>query len=283
MLRRVAGVVAVAAAVGISAAPASAVTIGQIGTPSGSVCGFQEDWAQPSVSSGTPYVVPSTGGVTMWTVTSWDTRASGPAQATMKFFRKTSDPAGYTVVAHSGPQPLVSGGPEANTFPADIGVRSGDVLGLFTVTTDSCLATSTDSFLFTGAGGPSGLQDGQSADFTTGTNGRLQIEATLEPFNEFEIVSQSRNKKRGTALFELNLPNPGTVTAGGRFARTVVRPDNAVGAGPASVRVLAAGKKRQKLNDRGVVKLPFTITYTPAGGSPKNVLVPLALKKKIRR
>src|SRR6266566_932904 len=106
-----AGLIGSSLTLAAGAAPTNAsMTIGQIGTPAGGGCGFQLDWLQPSVSSGISYVVPSTGGAMSWTVSSWDTSATGPAQLTLKFFRKGSDAATYQAVAHDGPRALVAGG-----------------------------------------------------------------------------------------------------------------------------------------------------------------------------
>ena len=47
---------------------------------------------------------------------------------TMKVFRKVADPATYMVVGHDGPRPLTPG--TLNTFPANVPVEPGDVLGV---------------------------------------------------------------------------------------------------------------------------------------------------------
>src|SRR5262245_37794851 len=60
------------------AAPApAAVTIGQLAPPNpSSETSADTDRAQPSVTSGNSYVVPATGGITAWTLTSWSHNAA---------------------------------------------------------------------------------------------------------------------------------------------------------------------------------------------------------------
>lgn len=249
------------------------------------MCGFQLDWLQPSVSSGNSYVVPSTGGVGSWTVTSWSTSATGPAQLTLKFFRKTADPATYQTVTHDGPRTLVAGGAAANTFPTNLQVESGDVLGFFTVTTDSCRAISTDSFLFGGPGGTTGLGDGQSADFMTGTNARLQVEATITPTNTFGVTGIARNRKRGNAVVSFALPNPGSLTGRGSGAKVSIARTGPVGGvqapdqSPSALLVKAAGKKLRTLQATGRAKLRLSVTYTPSGGDARTESVKVKLRK----
>src|SRR5690349_8900883 len=135
MVRRSLSVALFAVALGVlaAAAPASAaVTIGQVADPTSSDCDPNLDALEPTVPSGTSYVAPGVG-----TITSWSMRAVPPAgqQLTMKMFRKVGDPSTYQVVGHAGPQTLTPG--SLNTFPANIRVQAGDVLGLHTVTAGS--------------------------------------------------------------------------------------------------------------------------------------------------
>jgi hypothetical protein len=64
-----------------------------------------------------------------WVLTSWSTNASSGAGQYLEFkvYRPVSTYT-YTVVGHDGPQPLTPG--VLNTFPIDIPVQAGDVLGL---------------------------------------------------------------------------------------------------------------------------------------------------------
>src|SRR5512132_1876275 len=109
-----------------SASPAGAVvTIGQLAPPSPpTTCNGQGELIQTVVAAGNAYTVPTAG-----MITSWSTNAAmgGGQMFKMKIFRLQSGTT-YTVVAHDGPQPLVSGA--FNEFPVNIPVQAGDVLGL---------------------------------------------------------------------------------------------------------------------------------------------------------
>jgi hypothetical protein len=199
---------------------AASVTIGQIGTPIGCVSGFDD--IQLSVPSGNSYVIPANG-----RITSWRTYA-GPAggQMTMKIFRKVLDPYLYVVVGHSGPVSLLPGQLSGNTYPADIPVKPGDLLGVNTP------AGSTASYCIDGGSGdylyrdnfpqPNGLGDGQDGTFTPDASGsvRFNIEAVFEPTNSFELAGIRRDTKRGTATLSFNLPNPGELSASGKGVKS---------------------------------------------------------------
>jgi Ca2+-binding RTX toxin-like protein len=166
-----------------SGANAQSVTIGQTGTPEPG-CGLTVDRAQPTVTSGNGYVVPSTGGVTDWRVTSWSTNAHAtPGQALkMKIFRPLGGST-YLVVGHD----LRSLTPSTlNTFSTNIVAKAGDVLGLngtasSGATFDGCdFAVTGESYVRTAAG--TDLADGASGAFPlTVPNFRLNITAQLTP------------------------------------------------------------------------------------------------------
>ncbi len=165
-----------------SASPAgAAVTIGQVAptTPEGLDCGGNSDRLQPTVTSGTDYIVPTGTGV----ITSWSTNPEATAgqMLTMKVFRKVADPATYQVVGHDGPRPLDSG--VLNTFPASVAVQSGDVLGLHVPSPggQACFFSAPGETFLLKVGN---LADGQSDDFATGVMGanfRLNVSALVEP------------------------------------------------------------------------------------------------------
>ena len=116
-----------------SASPAAgSVSIGQVApaTPSVDCAGTDVDNIQPSVTSGTTYVVPALPGASELVINSWSTNAAAGAgqMQTMKVFRKIANPATYTVVGHDGPRPLTAS--TVNTFDANVPVEPGDVLGL---------------------------------------------------------------------------------------------------------------------------------------------------------
>ncbi len=259
------------------------MTLGQISTPkTGFTCGNELDLIQPSVSFGNPYVVPDTGGITAWTLTSWTTiGGSGPEQRALKVFRRVGDPATYQAVAHDGPRDLTPGGTDGNTFPTSLAVRPGDVLGLHMTTTGPCLIDSTDPFLLA----TTDLADGQSDGFSSGM-GRLEVEAVVSPTNTFSLAGVRRNKAKGTATLTFQLPNPGDLNGTGRGARVTPKPARAgeqLPAGLATLDVRATGKKWRKLARKGRVKIRVVATYVPINGDPNKQPLKVKLKKKRKR
>ena len=263
----------------------AAVTIGQLApsNPS-SETSADTDRAQPSVISGNSYVVPATGGITAWTLTSWShTAATDPVQElTMKVFRNAGDPLAYTAIAHDGPRRLTPG--TVNTFQTNLQVKAGDVLG-------NNSKSPGDNASYFPAPGESfitlqpGLADGQTGTFAPNTDGlRLNISAVLEPTNSFSLGRIARNKKRGTATLEATVPNPGDLTLGGKGVKSAqggtAVTSKAVGGGPVTVKIRAKGKKKRKLSQTGRVKLNVAITYTPLGGSPRTDSAKVKLRKR---
>ncbi len=273
---------AIAAAL-LALVPASsagaAVTIGQVADPSAvGDCAPGYDWLQLNVTSGSSYVVPGTGTIRGWTT------HGGPdpgAQMTMKVFRKVPEPGRYGVVGHAGPEPVTAGGVTGNSFPANVPVKPGDVLGLHAELANYCLFVSgVDDRAAYAFGNPA---DGGSAVFTPYPGYRLNIQATFVPDNTFGLAGTQRNKKKGTATLTVNLPNPGELTASGKgvSAAGAAVISKAVTAGTATLLIKAKGKKKRKLNDTGKVKLNAAVTFTPTGGNPSTQSQKVKLKKKL--
>jgi hypothetical protein len=288
-LKRV-GVAACLAAVSLaaSASPAAAsVTIGQVSDPySGpdDYCTVGYDWVQPTVNSGPSFVVPAIPGIASLAVTSWTTWG-GPEpneQMTMKVFRAVPGQTNrYQAVGHAGPQTVSPGGTAGNTFPANIPVKPGDLLGLHATTRDWCLFTAPGETNFYYLGD---LADNVSAAFTSYSAGfRLNIQAVVSPTNAFSIVGTRRNKKKGTARLTATVPNPGELTASGKGVKAsgAAAISKAVNAGQAKLTIGAKGKKLKTLNETGKVKLSVAITYTPTGGDPSTQSIKVKLKKKL--
>jgi hypothetical protein len=277
--RRLALAVALVLAPLALATPARAsVTIGQVADPAATAsCIDGNDWLQPTVKSGNSFLVPGAGTITSWTTS----LAPGPGtQMTMKIFRAVSGPANtYRVVGHAGPQTIPSMGTVGN-FPANIPVQPGDVLGLNTPTSDYCMIPITgENYL----AAPFDLADGAQQTFTALQDDRLSIAAIFAPTNTFALTGTQRNKKRGTATLTLNLPNPGELIGAGQGAQVASAGAHAskpLPAGPATLLVKPAGKKKRKLNATGGVKVTVFITYTPSGGDPGTESLKVKLKKK---
>ena len=235
--------------------------------------------------AGNSYVVPATGGVTAWTLTSWSHNAAADVgqELTMKVFRKVADPLTYTVVGHDGPRSLTPS--VVNTFQTNLPVRAGDVLG------NNSKSPADNASYFTAAGESfidlqPGLADGQTGTFALRAADplRLNVSAVLEPTNAFTLGPITRNKRKGTAILEVTVPNPGDLTVGGKGVRSAgggtAVTSKAVSGGSVRVTIRAKGKKKRKLKNIGKVKVKPKITYTPTGGAPNTQSRKVKLRKR---
>jgi hypothetical protein len=261
----------------IGASPARAsVTIGQLAEPNAGNCDAGVDFVQLGVSSGNQYVVPGNGTITSWTVEPAGDRGT----LTMKIFRKLGDPPRFQVVGHAGPQTRTLGGVAGNTFPANVRVRPGDLLGLHTVTATPCAFKDPGGrpAVFSGD-----LADGEAATFGLEAEFDLDIQAVFVPDNTFSLGGTTRNKKKGTATLTVNVPNPGELTGSGKdvkVAGAAVISKTVTAPGDVKLTIRAKGRKKRKLNDTGKVKVNPKITYTPTGGDPSTQSKRLKLKQK---
>lgn len=260
----------------VGASPAGAsVTIGQVADPNAGNCDAGTEFVPLGESSGNPYVVPGIGAITSWTV-----QAGEPSgELTLKVFRKLADPARFQVVGHAGPQRLTPDGTAGNTFPANVRVRPGDLLGLQAVSFAPC-AFKDPLGQFAAFSGD--LADGAVADFGPDTGISPDIQAVFVPDNTFSLGGTTRNKKKGTATLRVNIPNSGELTGSGKdvkvtgpavIGKTVTAP------GDAKLTIRAKGKSLRKLNDTGKVEVTPRITYTPTGGDPSTQSRKLKLEK----
>ena len=269
--------VAVAIAVGAASAEA-AVTIGQVGDSSSSACKTNQNFVQLEVTAGNGYAIPGNGTITSWTM--FGAGATGQP-FTMMIYRPLADISStqktIQVVGHAGPQTVTPGGTAGNTFPANVPVKTGDLLGLHVAG-----STPNAKCVVVGPYGPISLfignpADGESDTYTYSDQGYLDIEATFVPDNTFTRSGKiRRNKKAGTAMLSFTLPNPGTLTGAGSGAKVAKE----VPAGLATVVVKAKGAKRRTLNQSGKVVLKPKITYTPSGGDPSSQQVKVKLLKR---
>jgi hypothetical protein len=279
--RALGGILVAAVAFAVGAAPAgAAVTIGQLGDASSSACKTNQNFVQLGVAAGNGYAVPGNG-----TITSWTMNGAGPTaqQFTMMIYRTLADISAtqksIEVVGHAGPQTVTPGGTAGNTFPANVPVKTGDLLGLrvdgMTINAP-CAVLVPGNTLGLFLGNPA---DGDSNTYTLSTSnqGLLDVEATFMPDNTFSRTGKiQRNKKAGTATLAFNLPNPGTLTGAGSGAKVA----KDVPAGPTTVKVKAKGAKRRTLNQFGKVVVKPKITYTPGGGDPSTQRFKVKLLKK---
>jgi hypothetical protein len=273
-------VAALCLALGTGTALASE-TIGQVAptTPPVDCQGTDVDLTQPTVTSGTAYVVPSPPPhVQKLVISSWSTNAATGAgqMLTMKVFRKVADPATFEVVGHSGPEALTPG--TLNTFTSNVPVEPGDVLGLNSPKTSqtACSFSVPGETRFVRIGD---LADGESGVFSANADDRrVNVSAVVSPSNSFQFGKVKRDKKRGTAKLQVDVPNPGDL---GLVGKGVEKDDRTI-IDPRTVNLIveAKGKKERKLERKGKVKVKLDVTYTPKGGDPRTRTKKLKLKKR---
>ena len=221
------------------------------------------------------------------TITSWSHNAGpGASQmASMKVYRKTREPNFFTVVGLDGPRPLATS--LVNTFPVDIPVQPGDIVGIDgTAGAVTTLFSSVPADTFFNRAG--NLNLGDEASFSSiATGGRVNVSAILEPSNKVTQGTTALDKKKGTATLNLTVPNPGDLTASGSGVSAAsaghAQISKAVTPGAAQLLIRATGKKGKTLNKKGKVTLTVAITYTPTNGAPGTQSVQVQLKKKLKK
>jgi hypothetical protein len=270
--RRFAAIAAFACLGLVAAAPASAsVTIGQVpADPPPNVSCPAGDYLQPSVTGGVLYIAKQAGNIISWT-----TYSNGGTYA-FKVFRRTSDPDVFQVVAQASEEGLGTG---LETFPVDIPVRSGDMIGFnkqgggngacaVGASGDAVLRASSD------------LGAGESGPFGILADRRLNLAANLVPSNDFQITGVSRNVHRGTATLTIYVSNPGVFTLSGKGLKRRHVSRTLVGAGPITLEVAAAGKPKHLLLHKGSVRIGLNLTFVPTNGEPKTQTLGLKLRAK---
>jgi hypothetical protein len=264
-----------------SSPAAASETIGRLApAPVVSCTGSTTDQLEPTVTMGTGYVVPALPPASALVISSWSHNAA-PAPAsgalTFKIFRKVADPATYRVVSHDGPRDLTPG--TLNTFPVNIPVQTGDVIGI-----NSAMPASTACSFFDATENPliraGNLGDNESADFMTGSEKDINVSAVVSPSNSFAFSYPKYKKKTGIAKLPVSVPNPGELAVSGKGVRSAGAGSAMSVSASGSVRltVRAQGAKRKKLRRTGKVSVNVAITYTPTGGDPNTRSLKLQLK-----
>jgi hypothetical protein len=257
-------------------------TIGQVAptTPPVDCQGTSVDLTQPTVTSGTAYVVPSLPQAQSLVISSWSTNAAtGPGQMlTMKVFRKVADPATFEVVGHSGPEAITPA--TLNTFKSNVPVEPGDILGIHSPNTPgvgtACSFSVPGETRFVRIGN---LADGESGAFSANADDRrVNVSAVVSPSNSFKFGKVKRDKKRGTAKLQVDVPNPGDL---GLVGKGVEKDDRTI-IDPRTVNLIveAKGKKERKLKRNGKVKVKLDVTFAPKGGDPRTRSKKLTLRKR---
>jgi parallel beta-helix repeat protein len=105
----------------------------------------------------------------------------------------------------------------------------------------------------------------------------------LQPSNGFSLGKLKRNKTKGTAVqtVKLALPDNGTVTVSGKFLKKQTKAAKANGI--LSLKLIAKGKGKKKLRNKGKSRFSEQITYDPVGQSPNSITKKVKLLKKLRQ
>jgi hypothetical protein len=107
------------------------------------------------------------------------------------------------------------------------------------------------------------------------------VDAVAIKTNGFTIGDAVRNKKKGTAMIPVTVPDAGTLSLTGNGVKpSSATKSVAVGAGTTNLLVKATGKKKRKLQRKGKATVSVTITYTPTGTNANNEQATVKLKKK---
>ena len=224
------------------------------------------------------YTVPAGLGQSL-VIASWTHHAAaGSAPIEFKVYRPVSG-ATFRVVGHDGPRPLNSGA--VNTFSGlHIPVSPGDVIGLHTSAAPTACHFNApgQSYLFRGGD----LADGQEGAFGPNTGEQLNVSALVAPDNKLTVTAIKQRKRKGTARITIDIPNPGVLHLLGKSVRIRGMRDLQVSAGPLSFVVGTLGFAKEKLLERGKVKVEVQMVYAPTGGVGVTQKLKVKLRKQLR-
>lgn len=297
-------ILVVGVSVVVSAPAQGATTLGQTdpAAPAGYACGSPTAYLQSAVAAGSPsYTVPGRGGV----ITSWSTQANANAdkEAELKVFAATGTPGSYLVRGQEGPHILAAG--VLNTFPAQVPVEAGDILGLYHGTIGTAcefdgVPGDTTSYVFAAIPDPP-----VGSTYTTNMNDAgflVNISAQLEPDADDDgFGDESQDKCVGTAgpfngcpssvalnkvkqkgmkpkvNLTVTVPGAGTLSAGSpsdpalataaaKSLKPVTRTLTSTAKQTLVLTLKLTKSAKRSLSDKGKLKTKVKVLYTPAGG-----------------
>jgi hypothetical protein len=213
------------------------------------------------------------------------------------------DPDQFTAIS-SGQLESIPAGAGTYTFPAQLPIRSGDQVGgeADSNTDIQWGLTQGDAHLFGYNPSPPDGETTLTPVFIDPWQVTLNVD--VEPdcdkdglgdetqdadvstchSNAFTFAGLKRNKKKGTATLNVNVPEPGELIGSGNGAKVSAAgatTSKAVTPGTAQLLIKAKGKKKRKLNETGKVKLSLAVTYTPTRGKLNTQSIKVKLKKKL--
>jgi hypothetical protein len=267
----------------LAASPASAtVTIGSadpFGPAPGGLVACTTDPCSHSqaVLPGRPVTSPVNGVVVRWSVR-W---GATPDTAALRVLDPQGD--GAIFVSSSPPASILT---DKESFAASLPIGVGDQIAVEDLGPGS-------------PGGPRGTPNpgavidswldspanGGFAEPTVSNNPpdtELLLNAEIEPSNDTRVDSITRNRKKGTAVAQVTVPNPGTLVVSSNLVAPKTLQAPGPGSGVLQVPLQPRKKARKRLKRKGKAVGSARFTYTPTFGTPKAsvVQIPLRLKRK---
>jgi hypothetical protein len=217
------------------------------------------------------------------TVTSWRFKSGSAGQSVrLRVLRPVNEttftgagtnPAATSVVGINGP------------FPTSLPIQAGDRVGL---------DASAGAIILSDVGAPwqalswamPPLANGESRTGDVVFNREVLVEAVVVPTDTLTFDEVTRNKRRGTAVLTVGVPNPGQLDYGGvkvNLAETAARQVST--AGQIKFLVKAAGRKRKRLNREGAVTVRpvFFFAPWPTFHAKRTQSTTITLKKKLKK
>lgn len=210
------------------------------------------------------------------TLTSFSVRSGSTGSVSLRILR----PVGGGAFTGAGTSGLVAIGTGiTGPIPVTLPIQSGDAIGLDNPGAHLVLAANPRAaqVYWTPP-----LADGSTQAGLVASGLETMVQATVEPSNELDFGKVDRNKKKGSAEFEVEVPNRGTLEVSGKNLGLKVEGGEGMipDPGQITVRVNARGKKRRNLERRGKVKVRPVFTYTPRSGLTNEQARKLKLIKK---
>jgi hypothetical protein len=130
------------------------------------------------------------------------------------------------------------------------------------------------------------LAGGESRTGDVVFNREVLVEAVVVPTDILAFGKVTRNKRRGTAILNVGIPNPGKLDYGGvkvNVAETAAKEVTA--AGQIKFLVKAAGRKRKRLKREGRVTVTpvFFFAPFPTSHAKRSQSTTITLKKKLKQ
>lgn len=109
--------------------------------------------------------------------------------------------------------------------------------------------------------------------------GGISVTVTGKPRRSFKRGTVKLDRRKGSASFNVSLPNPGTFSLAPSRNTSGMKFD-VPAAGDYPIKVSVKGKARAKLKAKGKIRLTLVMDYTPTGGEVKSARRTITFKLK---